>query len=580
MKSIKTIILTWGGVVVASASMAGAGVPLVRDKATPYDRPATVPAASDVSMRSLRFRPFDANDPHNTFDAMDRFHATRLEWVYLADTGYPINPDVRAKVQRVHDSGRIFGGTANSSSGTYVEWHDETGKHVKKYMIEDIDGNPLVIKHMIHWAHPQSPGCMNNPHYREGHLKYMEEYLDYGADTIQRDEADFMVDFAKMGEGCFCHYCMDGFRAYLDEHLSDQQLGDLGIDDISTFNYKDYVKQLCAEATGDLAKKAPALRSNKPEARKLHELYVQYQLGVTDEFFKWLRSELTKYKDGERTGMSNNNRSFQDWDDPFRMDFDFAIAELRNDNASPWHIYERSQKARSLGKMQVFGTPKSYGEDYDKDLMTRYRRQTVATSYASGALCRVPWDMFEQSRDGNARFFGKPENFADMFAFVRANDRYLAGYCTAGASGPGIEDGRYGDAFPLQAEGANEKLYMFLRAVPGDPSAPIVVHLVDWDEQTSKPFALRINTDAFFPGRKLKVMLRTPAPYDSKAHAEAEGHAQAMRHDGELLGPAQAEAYEPLVDSVVLPTKVVGGYTEVRVPALNPWGMLIVEPQE
>ena len=39
------------------ASLIGATVPEV---AVPYDRPANVPEASDVQMRTLRFRPMDA----------------------------------------------------------------------------------------------------------------------------------------------------------------------------------------------------------------------------------------------------------------------------------------------------------------------------------------------------------------------------------------------------------------------------------------------------------------------------------------------------------------------------------------
>lgn len=566
------------GVLTAVCTAHGAA-PLVREHATPYERPARVPAASDVSMRSLEFRPMNAGDPNDTFGAMDQFHVTRLEWVYLANTGFKINPNVREKIKHVHDTGRVFGGTANSAAGTYIEWHPDTGNHIKKYTIEDIDGNPLVIVHMRSWLLSQSPGCINNPQYRKGHLDYYKEYLDYGADAMQRDGADFMVEFARSGEGCFCPYCMEGFRQYLADHLSEEELSGLGIDNIKTFDYKAYVKQLCAEATGELAARLPAKRSEKPEAKKLLDLFVQFQVERTDGFFKWVRAELTQYTQNECPELSDNNRSFQDWDNPFRLTFDFTISELRNDNTTPGHIYERAQKARSLGKMQMFGTPKTFGESYDKTLMTRFRRQTIATCYASGALCRVPWDMFEQSQDGNERFFGKPENFADLFAYIRASDCYLGGYCTAGAFGPGIEDGRYGDAFPLESEDANEALCMFLRAIPDDPSAPVVVHLVDWDKNESRPFTLRIKTDSFFPGRQIKVTLRTPVPYDPRAHMDAEQRAQAMRGDGERLGPAQADAYEPLVDIQALPTKSVGGNTEVRAPALNPWGMLVIEAQ-
>ena len=38
--------------------------------------------ASDVCMRSLRPRPINASDPHDTLQAICDFHVTRLEWTY------------------------------------------------------------------------------------------------------------------------------------------------------------------------------------------------------------------------------------------------------------------------------------------------------------------------------------------------------------------------------------------------------------------------------------------------------------------------------------------------------------------
>jgi hypothetical protein len=49
-----------------------------------------------------------------------------------------------------------------------------------------------------------------------------------------------------------------------------------------------------------------------------------------------------------------------------------------------------------------------------------------------------------------------------------------------------------------------------------------------------------------------------------------------MRKSGERLGASQAEAYEPLVSEVQLRTQAAGGFTQIDIPALDPWAMLIV----
>jgi len=55
----------------------------VQEVAVSYKRPANVPGASDVQIRTLRFRPMHATEPQDTFKALDDFHVTRLEWTYL-----------------------------------------------------------------------------------------------------------------------------------------------------------------------------------------------------------------------------------------------------------------------------------------------------------------------------------------------------------------------------------------------------------------------------------------------------------------------------------------------------------------
>jgi hypothetical protein len=559
----------------------------IQEAAVPYQRPANVPGASDVQMRTLRFRPFlhkeslDKYSDTNSDKALDDFHVTRLEWVYL-EASEPgtlfenLLPRELAKIQAVKDSGRIFGGTANASSGTFVRWDDVNGKHIKKHTVIDRSGHPVIGGHMRYWAHPQSPGCVNNPAFRQGHLDYNKKYLNAGATTMQRDEPSANYSYAQAGSGCFCKYCMEGFRRYLKEKLSADELKKLGVKDIETFDYKEYLNAISPPPASDF------FDWSDPETVKraggpIQSLFVKFQLDSVTEFFAWLRKELQTYNGGVQIGYSCNNTSYQNWEDPYVMEFDYCISEMMLQTANPAHIYKRAQVARKLGKLQVFGTPKSMGADIPESTLVPLKQQVLATAFASGANGSVPWDVFMQSKDGNARYFCTPEDFAPLFGFVRANDRYLSGYCTAGGKGPGFTDNPYAGGFPV--EFANTNLCVVLRAVPGKKDAPVVVHLIDWTKGAFEPVTLKLKTEAFFPGKKLSVKLRTPKAFDSAAHAAAETAAQAMRKNGELLGSAQASAYEPLVDETVLETAVDGGWTTITVPALSPWGLLVVKPR-
>jgi len=559
-------------------SLIGATVPEV---AVPYDRPVNVPEASDVQMRTLRFRPMDAQDPQDTFRAMDQFHVTRLEWSYVeAYEPGTIQADSLAdslkQIERTKASGRLFGGASNASSGTFVQWDEVNGKHIKKYSIVDRSGFPVILGHMRFWKQPQSPGCVNNPAYQKGHLDYLKKYVDAGATAMQRDEPSTQVSYAQSGSGCFCEYCMKGFRDYLKKTLSAEELGKLGVQDIETFDYKEYLNKISPPPKTDEFDWSDP-KTVKAAGGDLHKEFEKFQAASTVAFFKGIREGMQAHNGGVPIIYTCNNTSFQNWDDTYLPEFDYCISEMMMKSANPAHIYERSQVARKLGKLQVFGTPKSMGEKIDEGELVRLKQQVLATAYASGSVGSVPWDVFMQSKDGNARYFCNAEDFAPLFGFVRANDQYLSGYCTAGGKGPGFEDNPYSDGFPIQF--TNENLCVTLRAVPGKKDEPVIVHLVDWSKGAGGPMTLKLKTDAFFPGKKLSVTLRAPKAYGAAAHAAAETAAQAMRKKDELLGPAQASAYEPLVQETALKTSESGEWVEVTIPALTPWGILVVKPQ-
>ena len=522
------------------------------DKATPYIRPVNIPAASDVTMRSLQFRPRDQSDTHDTFDALDAFHATRLEWVYLR-----FDADETEKIQRVKQSGRIFGGASGLTSASDTIWHED-GTATKKHVIVDPAGKQVIVPHMREWERPPSPGCFNDPEFRKRYLDYLKRYIDAGVESMQRDDPGSLHDCARRGTGCFCTYCMAGFRDFLSKNLSKKQLVELGVEDVSSFDYRAYVRSKPGKKGAELA-----------------EQFTRFQLKANTEFLAWTKREMVAYA-GHAIPYSCNNTSFQRWEEDYYQVFDFAISELMLASANPSHIYNRAQKARSLGKVQVFGSPKTLGKAIPDEQLTRLKRQVIATSYAAGGLSRVPWDIFNQSVDGKQRYFGKPEHFADLYAMVRASHRWLDRYCTAGAFGSTIDDRRYGDQPPIQIEQDNSSdVYAFLRAIPGDKAAPIVIHLVDWGK-TPAAFVLRLRAEAFFPTQKVQINLRTPRPYEAQAHEQAEERAQKMRKPGERLGAAQAGAYESLVHETTLQQEVRGRTVTVRVPPVTPWAILIV----
>ncbi|MBN2451003.1 MAG: hypothetical protein JXR77_11475, partial [Lentisphaeria bacterium] len=151
------------------------------------------------------------------------------------------------------------------------------------------------------------------------------------------------------------------------------------------------------------------------------------------------------------------------------------------------------------------------------------------------------------------------------------------GYEDAAAIGPGLLETRWGRDLPVTLP-ETEGLYAFVRAKPGDDSAPAVVHLVDW-RQGPLPFTLRLRPEAFFGDRTPGLVLHTPTPYAAARHQAAEEAAQQRRRAAGAeapFTPEHAAAYAELSRAQVLRPKSDGAHTEVQIPALTPWGILVI----
>ena len=160
------------------------------------------------------------------------------------------------------------------------------------------------------------------------------------------------------------------------------------------------------------------------------------------------------------------------------------------------------------------------------------------------------------------RYFGKPENYADLTAFVRGIAPHLDGQAEAFATGCGVEDGRWkGLTPPLDLGAAAPHVIAVVRAVPGTPAGAAAIHLVDWRDDP-QPFSITLRPSQFVGDSPVALRLVQPvAPYDRAAHDKA----------------FDSRDYAPLVRSGPLALAADG---TVALPALAPWGVVIVEKRD
>ncbi|MDY0169687.1 MAG: hypothetical protein RBS80_24300 [Thermoguttaceae bacterium] len=514
---------------VGSEESAAENTPRLHELARPRVAIPGAPKAADVCMRSLRPRPINDRDPRNTLDAMRGFHVTWLEWTYGNNAAF---------IGKVHELGATYGAAA--AAGSYLG-----DVPVEQWNVVDLDGNRLVATWMRQWPRPNPWGCANHPEFRAGHVRAVIAAIEAGADVLQRDEPAQNQTALRWG-GCFCDHCMAAFPEWLRRHADPAVLKRLGAADLDEFNYRDYLR----------AKNAPVGDAfHRWAGDELKQYFQQFQFDSTVAFNAWWREQLDRHA-GRRVPVSCNN-GVRSWTE-IQLGFDYCIGELSAAHARPDYLYAAMRQAASFGKRQSVTMPLRRDPEETPDWI-RHTRQTIATVYAVGGHIEMPWDTYLPTPDAR-RYFGNPADYADLTAFVRGMAVYLESYEDSFALGKDIDDDRYApEAAPVVLKAETDQVFAFVRAKPGQAGAPVVIHLLDWREQP-QPLSVTVEPRAFFGTLPLRFRLFTPVlPHDQAAHDRA----------------FNSKDYSELVRETELARSIVN---TVDLPALRPWGMLIVEP--
>jgi hypothetical protein len=238
-------------------------------------------------MRSLRPRPINARDPHNTLDAMRGFHVTWLEWTYGND---------RPFIRKVHELGATFGGALAAGSYAGDQPHEN-------WNVRNLAGAPVYATWMRAWSRPNPWGCANHPEFRAGHVRAAIAAVEAGADVLQRDEPGQNMHALSWG-GCFCDHCMDGFRVWLDKHADREILRQLEVGDLDRFDYRDYLRRRDAPVGDDF---------HRWPGDQLKQYFSAFQIESTVAFNQWWRAQLNEHV-GRHFPVSCNN-GVRNWRD-------------------------------------------------------------------------------------------------------------------------------------------------------------------------------------------------------------------------------------------------------------------------
>ncbi len=306
--------------------------------------------------------------------------------------------------------------------GGFIDFRPDT---FMQAVTRDLDGNPLRVPWLWdhkHKGHPAYWFCTNNPDYQLYLRDQAERACLAPIDGLHIDDYSGSSASSAYNGGCFCPFCMEGFREYLETHYSKKWLKEKGIESINAFDYGDFLRDhdFDAERYKKEHWKCPLIEAfqayqNEQMLKRITDIY---------EHAETLRGK-------PLLRSINSNASSPRTLIPAPV-IDYFCGEVNHRAESkeaplePVFVYKTVE---ALGRRQ---TATASGHDWawikahEKPGLVRL---WIAQTYAFGSVFMVPHRQWCYSQEkGTHWWHGKPEDFAYLYQFVQENKKYFDGY--------------------------------------------------------------------------------------------------------------------------------------------------------
>jgi len=306
--------------------------------------------------------------------------------------------------------------------GGYIDFAPD---NFKEAISLDLEGNALCVPWLWdhkHKGHPSYWFCSNNPTYQTYLLDQAERACLAPIDGLHIDDYGGSSNCSSYMGGCFCIHCMKGFREYLKQNMSKQELKDHGINNINTFDYGEFLKSKGFSAD-DFKHKAHTIPL-RGEFQDFQNQQMKIRITQVYEHAEKIRGKAL-------VRSVNSSASSPRTIIPSPI-IDYFCGEIPQNasskkvNADPVFIY---RMVEALGDRQ---TATGSGQDWawikanDKPGLVR---AWIAQTYAFGSVFMVPHRQWCYTKElGTHWYNGKPKDFADLYRFVQKNKSLFDGY--------------------------------------------------------------------------------------------------------------------------------------------------------
>lgn len=359
-------------------------------------------------------------------DVYRQFNADMISWGWLPT---PLSESKisswKNTVKLVQSNGLRYQGRTEVDAGwKNMIAYDPDG--FEDDIVTTLDGKKVVspwFEGRYYLGHPAYWFCTNSAGFQDFLRHQVSMLVSGGVNSILFDAQVGTPLPVKQAGGCFCHHCVAGFRSYMQEKFSIQDLKDKGIEDAANFNYGDYLRNLGWNETSYKQQS----RSDYPSIPLFGD-FQEYQYRRLND----LSSELSRLADqlaGKPLVFSSSSNPGQHFRSVFVPEIDYYTQEL--------HLYASRLRvptepilnyamADALKKgMDLTGIPQwDWNVIYAKDRPALVR-SWIAQAYAYGARFIVPiWNW----AGGTDFYYGDPKEYEFIYDFIHTNSTLFDGY--------------------------------------------------------------------------------------------------------------------------------------------------------
>ena len=250
----------------------------------------------------------------------------------------------------------------------------------------------------------------------------MRAGLETGANMIHLDDHAGTFACASWGGGCFCRYCMEGFREWLQTHVDANELAAAGVGELATFDLKEFL------AKRDYADRKAFLASVFKREVPLWGRFLTFQREAEIAFIQKMQAEAAQIA-GPPVAFGINSFNLI----PVQV-FDAHIVDYFANEVEHYDVEDLLPPVvYRLG--EAIGRPTfSTGAGWDwvkvrQSPATTRVRGWIAEAYGFGQYFMYAWEKWGWSEDtGPIHLKVDPEMFRPMFAFVSDNPELFDGF--------------------------------------------------------------------------------------------------------------------------------------------------------